>query len=78
MYRRVIAQEEEIARGIGTGWRGVAFLCFVFCERGSVCYFRLEMEGKQLTEDNRNVLMEERKARTVEAQNTGGDIQIKR
>jgi hypothetical protein len=36
------------------------------------------MEGKQLTEDNRAVLMEERKARTVEAQNTGGDIQIKR
>ena len=38
-------------------------LCFVFCERGSVCYFRLEMEGKQLTEDNRTVLMEERKAK---------------
>jgi hypothetical protein len=31
------------------------------------------MEGKQLTEDNRTVLMEERKARKVEAQNTGGE-----
>jgi hypothetical protein len=32
MYSRVIAQEEEIARGIVIGRRGVAFLCFVFCE----------------------------------------------
>jgi 3-oxoacyl-[acyl-carrier-protein] synthase III len=31
-YRRVIAQEEEVARGIGAGRRGVAFFCFVFCE----------------------------------------------